>query len=93
MASMTSSLPTTPKAAPSTRRVPSFEAFMARRSIGSISSRSASWSMRDSTANSDAGAPGARYAATCGLLSTTSQASTCWFGTSYGPNAQRAPAT
>ena len=87
-----STLPITPNAAPSARVVPSWAAFFSRSSSGSISRRSASSSTTDSTAYSAAGAPGARYAPTFGLLTTTSQPSTEMFSASYGAKAHIAPA-
>ena len=52
--------------------MPSLAAFFRRNSIGSMPSFLASSSITHSTANSEIGAPGARYAATFGRLVTTS---------------------
>lgn len=55
------------------------------------SSRATS-STSDSTAHSAAGAAGARYACTRGLLFSTSHATERKFAILYGPNAAIAPA-
>ena len=69
---MTSSAPIRLCATPSVRRTPSRAAFLSRSSMWSMSSRSAISSMSDSMANVPCGEPGARYAETFGLLTTTS---------------------
>src|SRR5947209_4305631 len=71
---------------------PSAFAFFRRSSIGSIFSSRAISSTTDSTANAAIGEPGARYAATFGLLTTTSCASMKKLGILYGASAHIAPA-
>src|SRR3954454_9640246 len=73
-------------------RSPSAFAFSRRSAIGSIASSRAISSTTDSTANAAIGEPGARYAATFGLLTTTSYASMKKFGTLYAASAHIAPA-
>ena len=67
-----SSRPMGPNFGPYAALVPSRAAFIMRRSIGSRPSFLAISSTTLSTANSEMGAPGARYAATLGRLETTS---------------------
>ncbi len=67
-----SSSPMGPNFGPYAAFVPSCAAFCMRMSIGSMSSFLAISSTTLSTANSEIGAPGARYAATLGRLETTS---------------------
>src|ERR1700704_677459 len=62
-----------------------------RRSMGSISSFFAISSTTLSTAYSEIGAPGARYAATFGRLETTSYPMTFTFSMSYGAYAHMTP--
>src|SRR3954470_12580237 len=71
---------------------PPFTAFLRRMPPGSRPSRCAISSISDSTANAAIGEPGARYAATFGLLTTTSYASMKKFGTLYAASAHIAPA-
>src|SRR5207245_9954275 len=67
-------------------------AFFKRRSMGSTFSSRAISSTADSTAKAAIGDPGARYAATLGLLTTTSYPSMKKFGILYAAIAHIAPA-
>src|SRR5262245_46768059 len=80
-----------PNFGPYAALVPSFAAFLRRNSIGSSFNRWASSSITDSTANSEIGPPGARYAATFGRFTTTSKPTTFTFSRSYGANAHMHP--